>query len=116
MAVDEGLGNFFDFAVECSIRKLIAGDLILELFHDMFECCPEKQLKTRFPSFENVVEGKNNRKNPQFGPNDKHKCTKICRSIMTKLTLTHDLQFRGTLQRFLAKSLPLTHRSGKQAL
>ena len=41
--------------------------------------------------------------------------TKICRSIMSKLTVTHDLQFRGTLQRFLAKSLPLTHKSGKQA-
>ena len=82
----------------------------------MFECCPEKQLKTLFPIFENVVLGKNNRKRSQFSPNEKHFCTKLCRTIMTKLTLTHDLQFRGTLQRFLAKSLPLTHRSGKQAL
>lgn len=31
---------------------------------------------------------------------------------MSKLTVTHDLQFRGTLHTFLARSLPLTHRSG----
>ena len=32
---------------------------------------------------------------------------------MNKLTVTHDLQFRCTLLRFLANTLPLTHRSGK---
>lgn len=31
---------------------------------------------------------------------------------MSKLTVTHDLQFRGTLQRFLAKIMPLTHMTG----
>jgi hypothetical protein len=31
---------------------------------------------------------------------------------MSKLTVTHDLKFRGTIQMFLAKTLPLTHRSG----
>ena len=116
MEADGGLGNFFDFTVSCSIKNLISKGLILELFCDMFECCPEQQLRSLFPIFENVVEGRGNRANPQFGENNLHTCTKICRSIMSKLTVTHDLQFRGTLQRFLAKSLPLTHLSGKQAL
>lgn len=31
---------------------------------------------------------------------------------MSKLTVTHDLQFRGTLQRFLAQIMPLTHMTG----
>jgi len=31
---------------------------------------------------------------------------------MSKLTITHDLQFRGTLQRFLAEIMPLTHMTG----
>ena len=31
---------------------------------------------------------------------------------MSKLTVTHDLQFRGTLQRFLAEIMPLTHMTG----
>lgn len=35
---------------------------------------------------------------------------------MTKLTVTHDLQFRGILLRFLARTLPLTHPSGKNQL
>ena len=96
------------------MQKLITKNLILELYQDMFECCPESQLKSVFPLFENVVLGKEGKQSPQFEENNLHLCTKICRSIMSKLTVTHDLQFRGTLQRFLARSLPLTHRSGKK--
>jgi hypothetical protein len=48
----------------------------------------------------------------QFEENNLHFLTKICRTIMNKLTVTHDLKFRGTIQMFLAKTLPLTHRSG----
>ena len=33
---------------------------------------------------------------------------------MTKLTVTHDLQLRGALLRFVARTLPLTHPSGKK--
>ena len=57
-----------------------------------------------------MVVGKNN---PKFEEVHLHLCSKICRTIMSKLTVTHDLKFRGSLQRFLAKTLPLTHRSGK---
>lgn len=31
---------------------------------------------------------------------------------MSKLTVTHDLQLRGALQRFLAQVMPLTHLTG----
>ena len=31
---------------------------------------------------------------------------------MEKLTVTHDLHFRGQLRKFLANTLPLSHRSG----
>jgi len=31
---------------------------------------------------------------------------------MGKLTVTHDLQLRGALLRFVARTLPLTHPSG----
>jgi len=105
------LRNFFDFASQCALKEMITEKLILELFSDMFECCPESELQTLFELFKNVVLGEGEHK-LQFEENDLHVCSRICRAIMCKLTVTHDLQFRGTLQRFLARCLPLTHPSG----
>jgi THO complex subunit 1 transcription elongation factor len=36
--------------------------------------------------------------------------------ITSKLTVTHDLEFRGTLQRFLTQIMPLTHPTGVNLL
>lgn len=43
---------------------------------------------------------------------EEHSYSKICKLIMSKLTVTHDLNFRGELANLLAKKLPLTHESG----
>lgn len=43
---------------------------------------------------------------------EEHSYSKICKLIMSKLTVTHDLNFRGELANMLAKKLPLTHESG----
>ena len=97
---------------------------ILNISEDIFECCPEAQLKTLFPILEDILpqdssskqaENKESKK-IKFSEGDLHNVTKICRLIMSKLTVTHDLQFRGTLLRFLARTLPLTHPSGKNQI
>ena len=114
---------FFDFTVSCVHKTFIDKQEILLLFEDLFESCVESQLSALFPLFENLVLGgdgqedewsQNSTEGPKikFEENDMHKCSRICRIIMSKLTVTHDLNFRGTLQRFLARTLPLTHRSG----
>jgi hypothetical protein len=88
--------------------------VVLSLCEDLFECCPESQLKTLFPILEEVLHGRpGHAKKIHFSEENVHQCTKICRLMMSKLTVTHDLQFRGTLLRFLARTLPLTHKSGK---
>ena len=48
----------------------------------------------------------------QLEPNQLHHCTKVVRTIIQRLTVTHDLVFRGSLQRFMTKVTPLTHGSG----
>lgn len=113
----QSLQPFFSFAVECVRLSYISKKDILDLFEDLFECCPEQKLQEVFPLFQNSVMGSTTEEVQEEGKiqleeTNLHYCTKICRTIMSKLTVTHDLQFRGTIQMFLAKTLPLTHRSG----
>ena len=86
------------------------------LFEDLYECCQESHLSTLFPLFERAIHGSKSDGSDkiQLHENQSHTCTKICRLIMTKLTVTHDLQLRGALLRFVARTLPLTHPSGKK--
>lgn len=87
---------------------------MLTLFEDLYECCQEAQLTALFPLFERAILGSklDGSERMELKENQRHTCTKICRIIMTKLTVTHDLQLRGTLLRFVARTLPLTHPSG----
>ena len=39
-------------------------------------------------------------------------CAKICKIIMRKLSVTHDTEFRGRIQQFIASVFPLNHPSG----
>lgn len=39
-------------------------------------------------------------------------CAKICKIIMRKLSVTHDTEFRGRVQKLIASVFPLTHPSG----
>jgi hypothetical protein len=111
------LKPLFGFVVRCVQRRFLSQKDMLDVFEDLFECCPEQKLEELFPLFAEVVspcEEAADLSNTaiRFEENNLHFCTKICRTIMNKLTVTHDLKFRGTIQMFLAKTLPLTHRSG----
>jgi hypothetical protein len=77
------------------------------LFEDLFGNCPEQQIAPLFPLFEKVVGT-----GIALKENELHLCTKICRTIMEKLTVTHDLTLRSQLRKFLANTLPLSHKSG----
>jgi uncharacterized protein (DUF2461 family) len=39
-------------------------------------------------------------------------CAKICKIVMRKLSVTHDTEFRGRVQKLIASVFPLTHPSG----
>ena len=110
------LSSFFSFGIACVQAQLLANEDILSLFEDLYECCPEKMLSTLFPLFERAIHGSQSDASDkiELRENQTHTCTKICRLIMTKLTVTHDLQLRGALLRFVARTLPLTHPSGKK--
>jgi THO complex subunit 1 transcription elongation factor len=43
-------------------------------------------------------------------------CSKICNTIMRKLSVTHDTEFRGKVHKFIAAVSPLTHPSGLNKL
>lgn len=42
--------------------------------------------------------------------------SRICKTIMRKLSLTHDIGFRGKIQKLIASVFPLTHPSGLNRL
>ena len=39
-------------------------------------------------------------------------CTRMCKSIMNRLSSSRDIEFKGKIQSFLSSVLPLTHKSG----
>ena len=115
---EKQLTSFFNLAIDCVKEDLLKNEDILTLFEDLYECCQESQLTTLFPLFERAIHGSkaDGSDKIQLQAHQTHHCTKICRVIMTKLTVTHDLQLRGALLRFVARTLPLTHPSGKKQL
>lgn len=70
---------------------------VLDLFEDLFECCPESMLATLFPLFERTVLAARSstpaslKDSPPTVDFNLDQITKTCRKIMTKLTMTHDL-------------------------
>jgi len=104
---DPWFTSFFQFSTNCVKAKIAGNQTILLLFEDLFENCPEKSIQGLFPLFEKVIN-----QGIALEMNELHLCTKICRTIMEKLTVTHDLHFRGILRKFLANTLPLSHQSG----
>ena len=110
------LTKFFAFVIKCGQEGLLKDLHILPLYEDLYECCQEQHLSELFPLFERAIIGSNadGSDKIQLSVNQQHNCTKICRIIMGKLTVTHDLQLRGALLRFVARTLPLTHPSGKK--
>ena len=115
--VEQELSKFFKFTIDCLKEGFLKNEDILTLFEEMYECCQESWLKTLFPLFERAIHGGQGEEGHQIKlvGNQIHACTKICRIIMTKLTVTHDLQLRGALLQFVARTLPLTHESGKKS-
>jgi hypothetical protein len=66
------------------------------LLTELFEDCPESKLEEFFGLFKKV------QTEIRLEAVNLHHCTKVVRTCMSKLTVTHDLQLRGALQRFLA--------------
>lgn len=49
------LRPFFAFTVRCVQSNLLSQKDILDVFEDLFECCPEQKLEELFPLFADSV-------------------------------------------------------------
>ena len=104
------LSQFYQKVVDNINKQLIQQTDAYALMADLFEDCPESQLQDNFSLFKQI------QTQVRLEENQLHYCTKVVRTCLGKLTITHDLQFRGALQRFLAKIMPLTHVTGVNLL
>lgn len=110
------IAEFFGFVRLCEQDKLISKGDIIYIFLELFENSSRSQLE---PNFEIFMEQIN-----KYGLKDKNEgdsqqllnidffCTRMCKSIMNRLSSSRDIEFKGKIQSFLSSVLPLTHKSG----
>ncbi|TNV82285.1 hypothetical protein FGO68_gene5609 [Halteria grandinella] len=130
----QSLDSFFDFLISLEAASLIQKKDILNAFFELFECSPEHYLLSLFEMMERKLfsnegtadeESKDSSNVGQrmvyaitanLGEKDLNLvinlCAKICKIIMRKLSVTHDTEFRGRVQKLIASVFPLTHPSG----
>jgi hypothetical protein len=94
--------------------KLIPKFDILILFDDLFESSSENGLEQLFILYENLMVKSSFLTESDSALTSKLQSmvSRICKTIIKKLSVTHDTSFRGRVQQFIAASCPLTHPSG----
>ena len=94
---------------------LITKQDILNVYADLFECASESSLSSLFDMMERnmFVNGLLSADKEDQMNNLLNMCSKICKIIMRKLSVTHDIGFRGKVQKLIAAVFPMTHPSGK---
>jgi len=87
---------FVEFLLELEKSLLITKADIFNIIADVFECAPENQLTPLFDIMESKVF-----KSELLHVKEDEKsvllnyCSKICKIILRKLSITHDIGFRG---------------------
>ena len=127
-----GLDKFFEFLLNLESAGLFQKKDILNAYFELFECAQEQHLQPLFNMMETKLfsyassavvnqsnDGVESGSNPFFqGTSDRDQSilinifSKVCKTIMRKLSATHDTEFRGRIQQFIATVFPLTHASG----
>lgn len=112
----ENLDRFFDLLLALEQAQLIQKKDVMTAYFELFECAQEPQL---LPLFEMMVAKLFPGQGGFFqGASEREQnilinfCSKVCKAIMKKLSATHETEFRGKIQQFIATVFPLTHASG----
>lgn len=86
------------------------------IFFDLFENSARSQLEQNFEIFRDQINKYGlkdiNELNSNQLMNIDFFCTRMCKSIMNRLSSSRDIEFKGKIQSFLSSVLPLTHKSG----
>ena len=114
--LSENLDRFFDLLLALEQASLIQKKDIMNAYFELFECAQEPHLlplfdmmvKKLFPGQGGFFQGASEREQNILI----NFCSKVCKAIMKKLSATHETEFRGKIQRFIATIFPLTHASG----
>jgi hypothetical protein len=87
---------------------------MLVLFEDLIESSSESILEEIFQIFETPILRDHLLQDQDATLEKKLQSmvSKICKTVIKKLSVTHDTQFRGKVQSFITAAFPLTHPSG----
>jgi len=93
---------------------------MLWVFEDLIEISSESTLELLFEIFERHIlwfsmleeQGSEQSTVQSFQGKLQSMVSKICKIAIKKLSVTHDTQFRGKIQSFIAAAFPLAHPSG----
>lgn len=93
---------------------------MFRLFEELFESSCPSNYRLHFEMFQNFVE-RYGGLGPGLPGNEADKgglvklqlrCTRMCRSLMKKVSVIGDTQLNFEIQRLLARRLPMSHSSG----
>lgn len=107
--------KFFEFLENLERMQLISKSDIFSTFSDLFESTSEDTLELLFNMMEtkvfngDLIQASNGENKQDQVLN---MIARICKTIMRKLSATHDTGFRGKVQKLIASVFPLTHPSG----
>lgn len=97
-----GFDRFFDFLLALEEASLLQKKDILNAYFELFECAQGPHLPPLF--YMMVAKLFPDKGGFCAGANDKDQnvliniCSKVCKTIMRKLSATHDTEFRGKIQ------------------
>lgn len=106
--------SFVSFLLELEKSQMLTKADVFNIVADVFDCAAENQLTYLFDIMESKVF-----KSELLNVREDEKnillnyCSKICKIILRKLSITHDIGFRGKVQTLIASVFPLSHPSGK---
>jgi hypothetical protein len=89
--------RFFEFLLSLERMDLISKQIIFNTFVNLFECAPEDSLPSLFKMMEQKVFDGNINLADKDGNSSLilNMISRICKTIMRKLSVTHDTGFRG---------------------
>ncbi|CDW71534.1 UNKNOWN [Stylonychia lemnae] len=116
--------RFFEFLLNLEKNSLITKIDIFNYFAELFDSTSEDTLGPLFSMMEEKmfngnllnIQSEDVKKDQQTTASILNIISRVCKSIMRKLSVTHDTGFRGKVQKLIASVFPLTHPSGLNKL
>ena len=108
--LDSNIPHFFAFLSSLVEPQILSRKDLLEQYEDFYDVLPVSELEQLFSLLQTKIYELTEKK--LFDDSEINPILRMCNSIMKKLSLTHNTQFRGRVQMLISAALHLTHRSG----